>query len=82
MASKTYCLGFAEWNGNKYRSKQVKISQGTRNKSVSADALVGMRKDRQNDGNKDVQAVVCGMEWQSIEASPNQRSNKKQKRQK
>jgi len=64
MGTKTYCLGFAEWNGNIYRSKQVKISQGTRNKSVSADALVGMRDDRPNDGIKDVLSGVCGMEWQ------------------
>jgi len=64
-----------------YRSKQGKISEATKTKSVRNDALVGMRDDRHNDGIKDVLSGVCGMEWQSIKASQNQPGNKKQKRQ-
>jgi len=44
MGTKTYRLWFAEWNGS--RSKQVQISEATKNKSVRNDALVGMRDDR------------------------------------
>jgi len=59
MGTKTYRLWFAEWNGS--RSKEVQISEATKNKSVRNDALVGMRDDRQNDGNKDVLAVVSNI---------------------